>query len=229
MLKHYSCDETLYTLYSTNTILIERDAIMQGMLRQSLVRGAPRLLSPSIALITTLNVRSQLVLWRYPESSKDSQRDKEDRALFAEQLELLPRSFPNLKRLRWVPCGTLYNKDGPRTPVPGNEFDEVQSLFLRPLLRASARLPQLRELLVPVADTIFYGIINHLDRSKRQSFRIGQRLGDIRIWYPFTEQPGTPGPDGGGYWIEYHDSWAKGQKLELPFEGPVRYIEHYLW
>lgn len=217
--KHCSCDDTLRTLYSTNTIWIEREPMIQGMLRQGIVPGAPRLLSPSIALITSLEIRSQLVLWR-----GSSKHDEKDRALFAEQLDLLSRAFPNLRRLKWIPCHAIHSEHGLTTPVPSNQLNEVERLFLLPLLRASANLRQLRELIVPLAIPIFFGIVEHLEKSGRQSFA-GRKIGDVRPWYPFTEQPGNPGPDGGGFWMEYSDHLRFECKWELSLEGSVRFIE----
>jgi hypothetical protein len=168
------------------------------------------LLSPSIALITSLKVRSRLVLWRNQEKDYE-----EDRAEFAEQLDLLPRAFPNLERVRWITGRGIYARHGDWTPVPPDGFDEVERVFLGPLLRASAMLPRLRELVVSLSAVMFFGVVNHLDASRWESF-VGQRVRDMRVWYPLTGQPGNPGPDGGGFWIVYN-----GERGDQLFEGPV--------
>jgi hypothetical protein len=168
------------------------------------------LLSPSIALVTSLKVRSRLVLWRNQEKDHE-----EDRAEFAEQLDLLPRAFPNLERVKWIATKEIYTRVDIYFPVPPHDFAEVERFFLGPLLRATAMLPRLRELVVSLSAVMFFGVVNRLDASRWENF-VGQRVGDMRVWYPLTEQPGNPGPDGGGFWIVYN-----GERGDQLFEGPV--------
>jgi hypothetical protein len=168
------------------------------------------LLGPSIALITSLKARSLLVLWRCEEKSQEK-----DRAEFAEQLDLLPRAFPNLERVGWITHREIYARLGNYSPVPLHDFADVERIFLGPLLRVTAMLPRLRELVVSLSSVMFFGVVNRLDTSRWQDF-VGQKVRDMRVWYPLEEQPGDLGPDGGGFWMVYN-----GERGDQLFEGPV--------
>lgn len=140
--------------------------------------------------------------------------------MLAEQLELLPRAFPNLWNLTWIPSQYVYDCVD---YFPPGQLDELEELLLGPLLHFSTTMPPLRKFIVPIPYQLFFTVIV-LEQQRpegRQDFS-GQSLGKIRIWYPFTLSPGTLGPDGGGFWLVYgevchrklvYDGTAYGQKL----------------
>lgn len=163
-------------------------------------------------LITSLQVRSQLVLWS---CGVRSWREAEDRALLVEQLDLLPRAFPNLQRLEWIPSPEVYS----HMYIHLDELDEAERLLLGPLFRVSARMPAV-QLVVPLPDCLFFSVATLEQRrpAPRQDL-LGQKLGDIRMWYPFTEHEGESEPDGGGFWIVYGEEVKLGQKYDGTFFG----------
>ncbi|KAK4153431.1 hypothetical protein C8A00DRAFT_33792 [Chaetomidium leptoderma] len=150
-----ACDEAMHILYSTNTITIENSILLLGLLQQNLVPGAPRLTGPGMQLMVSLEIHSSLILW----NSRSQPREVEARALLAEQLDLLPRAFPNLRRLKWIPskdvaCDIIYGSLFPQAGDEGADLDlqtlwelsarnlmrlldDVDELLLRPLRMAS--------------------------------------------------------------------------------------------
>ncbi|KAH6631359.1 hypothetical protein F5144DRAFT_570785 [Chaetomium tenue] len=188
--------EALLILYTTNTIAINNGHFFNGLLRQSTIPTAPRIIGPGMRLVTSLQVRSQLILWH----PADDAWMLKNRALLAEQLELLPRAFPNLRSLTWIPDDSTY----PCGFLPSRRLGELEEILLRPLLRLSATMPPLRKFVVPMPYPIFFTLLL-LERQRsegRQDFR-GQPVGEIRMWYPLAVSPGTLAPDGGGFWLVY--------------------------
>ena len=184
--------------------------LLHGIMQQSLVSGAPRLTGPGVHLINALKLRSNVVVWSYDPPDGEAR----DRALLVEQLDLLPRAFPNLQRLE---LASVYHSIEPISR-------EQLQLLLRPLLQASAKMPALKEFIVPVPNKLFLTImtLEQYRPAPRQNF-VGKRLGDIRIWYPFTERPGKPGQGGGGFWIVYGEETNQ----EREYDGTV--LEQLLW
>jgi hypothetical protein len=206
--------ETLFVLYTTNTIAFKDEHLIDGLLRQSTIPGAPRLTGQGMRLVTALQLRSSLILWRSPFYPDDGLIAKH-RALLAEQLELLPRAFPNLWSLTWLPSQCVYDHGD---YFPPGQLDEVEELLLEPLLRFSTMMPTLRKFLVPIPNHLFFTVML-LEQKRpegRQDF-LGQPLGEIRMWYPFTVSPGTLGPDGGGFWLVFGGD----RNREWAYDGTV--------
>jgi hypothetical protein len=157
-------------------------------------------------------VSASIKLWIWGRFAKNG-RQHQDRDVFAEQLDMLPRAFPNLRRLDWTFSRYTHYSRG---ALPLDQLGEVEELLLGPLLRASAGMPSLREFVVRIPDTPFCSVMT-LEQHRpepRQEF-VGQRLGDIQMWYPFAVRPGEPGPDGGGFWLAYGEN----QNWDRVFDG----------
>ncbi|KAL2140497.1 hypothetical protein VTI28DRAFT_3740 [Corynascus sepedonium] len=81
-------------------------------------------------------------------------------------------------------------------------LEEVKEVLLHRLLRLSAGIPTLKELIVPLPTQIFYPLLL-LDQQRpepRQNL-LGQEIKKIRMRYPFTMPTGLAGPGGGGVWL----------------------------
>jgi hypothetical protein len=185
------------------------------MMRQSLVPGAPRVTGPGMQLVTSLQLTSTLVLWHYDMPW----RQVEDRALFAEQLDLLPRAFPHLQRLDWIFRKDVYSgRYGPFV-IQTEEFAEAEEVILSPLLRACAEMSALQELTVGLPENLFWAA-RAVERGRfgpRKDY-IGEQLGKIRMWYPFAERPAERAGDGGGCWLAYGED----EDRERRFDGTAR-------
>lgn len=161
-------------------------------------------------LVTSLQVQSPLILWSH--FLTVDTLILEHRALLAEHLELLPRAFPNLRSLTWVCSRYIYDS---ADFFPSRWLGAVEELLLRPLLRVSTTMPPLRKFVVPIPYQLFFTIML-LEQQRpegRQDF-LGQPLGEIQMWYPFTLSPGTLGADGGGFWLVYGDVLDRGRKYD---------------
>jgi hypothetical protein len=208
--------EALFVLYTTNTIALENEHLFGGLLRQSTIPTAPRIIGPGMRLVTSLQVRSPLILWRSAHRKNDACLLK-NRALLAEQLELLPRAFPNLRSLTWIPSYDTYSSGW----FPLKRLRELEKILLRPLLRLSAKMLPLRKFVVPMPPTIFFTVLLlERQRPEGQQDFLGQPLGKIQMGYPLTVSPGTLGPDGGGFWLVYSGCWGRGLEYGDHRYGP---------
>ncbi|KAK3290988.1 uncharacterized protein B0H64DRAFT_50422 [Chaetomium fimeti] len=219
-----ACDEGLSILYATNTISVHREPFIYGLLQQGIVPDAPRLTGSAMQLVRSLQMRSPLVL-RSASNEERSPREIKNHTVVLEELRLLPRAFPNLRRLEWIPARGVYTR---AERMGLQAVEEIEDLLLRPLLTASAMMPALRELVVPLPFNLFV-LATALERYRpkpKVDFQ-GQKLGSIRMWYPFTVRPGTPGPDGGGFWLVFGENQAREQEFDKRFiikTGPLRHV-----
>lgn len=191
----------MHILYSTNTILMEIMPHIHWLAWEGLCPVAPGLwIGPGAQLITALQVKSYLIidLQGYYTGHGEPRFDEQP-ARILDQIDLLPRAFPNLQHLEWLQCG-FTNEFMER--VRQWDVDKMEEFLLRPLLQAGTKMPRMRELLVALPRHLFFPLISMEQHAPapRQDFT-GQKLCDIRIWYPFTERRGEPGPEGGGLWI----------------------------
>jgi hypothetical protein len=207
--------ELLPVLYATNTISIESQPLIQGLMRQSVVPGPPRVTGQGMQLVTSLQLTSTLVLWHY----YMRWRQVEDRALFVEQLDLLPQAFPHLQRLEWIFRGDVYSGRYGPFMILTEEFAEAEELILRPMLQACAKMSALQELTVGLPENLFWAamVVERRKLGSCQDF-IGQQLGKIRMWYPFTERPGGTGAERVGCWLAYGED----EDREWRFDGTAR-------
>jgi hypothetical protein len=112
------------------------------------------------------------------------------RARFWMQLRYLCQPFPNLRRLLLSFTGLMYNDYSRR---PSEALEDMDTVLLRPLAAAVARLPQLR---VPVVVELPEAVCREL--SSRESIA---KLGITVEWYPRTAYQS---------WIRYPVSTTSG-------------------
>ncbi|KAK1856917.1 hypothetical protein CCHR01_00479 [Colletotrichum chrysophilum] len=98
-------DEVLGVIYSTNTIHIASEPLVQALLQRGL-RDSPRVMGPGIGLVTSLEIK-----WRFDLFSDSIDRVcTEYRRRFTQSLQLLPQAFPGLSRLTLAFEDRLYYK-----------------------------------------------------------------------------------------------------------------------
>ena len=160
------------------------------MLRQDRIQGAPRLLTPNIELIESLQMAFDLKLfcnntWK---SEEAKQRDK-----FYERIELLPHTFPRLRNLILVLGGDTYSKS---VLQPKDNREDLDKVLFEPLLKLRGKFPAMERFVVALPSSI----INQIDEYIKAE-RICQKSGiwQIKAWYPFASNSG----EGQGYWIKH--------------------------
>jgi hypothetical protein len=178
-------------LYATNTIFIESDPLINGLLRQGLVPGAARLTGPGMQMITAIHVRWDLRLWY----GTCREYQAEQRLLFSENLKLMPRAFPRLRQLELIFPPDMYT---PSIPKPEDNMAELETVLMRPLMTASAEIADLQELNVAVPHSVFLafaGLVRDKDEEIKAMLLANGVFG-IKLWYPLTgplEDRGRPG------------------------------------
>lgn len=135
-------------------------------------------------------------------SSQEGPQQDEDRALFAKNLELLPRAFPSLRQLHVILEEVLYES---RCPCPSDNMDEIKAVLLEPLVAASVRLA-LQDFSVAIPSGLFSSI-KSVANQPRTTGAIGRikniNVWDMQLWYPFTDPQHERGRPGKGVWIKY--------------------------
>ena len=182
-----SYNELLSVLFTTNTIFLESQPLIQGLLQQGLP-DAPRLTGRGFELATSLEMRLELTLF----GSHSGSRQDEQRNRFREYLQRIPLAFPSLKRLYLAFEGELYH-DPSLSPYQNRA--QLDAVLLQPLLQLRQNLG-LDKSTISVPASVFEAI---------QCMAPGRGRPDaaaFQIWYPLG--PSDPEPtshDGAGYWI----------------------------
>lgn len=192
---YISYEDTWDVICSTNTIFIQDHPLVGGLLRQYTVPDAPILAGLDMHRITSLIMRCDLTLFG---SIRDTD-EVEQRARFAEYLDLIPRAFPKLTHLQL--------NLGPETyrgrVAPWDGLDEIEDVLLKPLLEMSNKIKGLRDFtaLLPLCLSSLFIFEKAWEESLLAVAAETNPVFIEKVWYPFTakvegcEQPGT------GYWI----------------------------
>ncbi|KAJ6442326.1 fungal specific transcription factor domain-containing protein [Purpureocillium lavendulum] len=192
--------EGIAVFYTSNTILIENQPLIDGFLRQSNLPGQPRLLSLAVQQVTALNMTWHLVLFAQEDSIDEERRD---RAQFETYLELLPRAFPKLRHLTLQFGLDLYS----RMHWPDNVAEEMQVVFYDPLVLMSAKLPDIAETWIALPAGM---MVATLDRCGSRPVLTAQEKSTIdswdyfggQLWYPFMDRTEDRGRPGKGLWLK---------------------------
>ncbi|KAF0323698.1 hypothetical protein GQ607_009144 [Colletotrichum asianum] len=138
-------DEVLSVIYSTNTIHIASEPLIQALLQRGL-RDSPQVMGPGIGLATSLEIK-----WRFDLFSDSTDCVcTEHRRRLTQSLELLPQAFPGLSRLTLAFEDRLYYM----RLRPSENMAEVESVLLKPLLSAATKL-KLQSFDVEVPHSLF--------------------------------------------------------------------------
>ncbi len=188
--------------------------MIDGLLRQGICPGAPRLTGPGVQLIRSLHLKLDFILFYEADRAKEAV----DRARFRQYLDLLPRAFPNLQRLQLVFLGNMYNKP---LPAPMNNVPELHAVVFAPLMEVKAKMG-LKEFSVTLPCFVFINLLALVPEWNEIAIRRKRVDGvyGIPLWYPFEgtqdEQrqtgrgiPVKPGDGGPFYWTRqgsYHQS-----------------------
>lgn len=133
-----SYEDGLDVMCSTSTISIRSKPLRTGLIRQYAIPSAPALTGPAIRQITSLVMTWDLTLF----GSYYDTDEAEHRAQLSEHLELLPRAFPKLTRLRLILKSRTYY----RIARPDNCLEETETALFRSSFEASGRIAELRDL-----------------------------------------------------------------------------------
>ena len=178
---------------STNTVFIRHDPLVRGLLRQYVVPDAPILTGHDIHHITSLIARCDLTFF----GSFDGTDEVEQRARFAEYLDLMPHAFPKLAHLQLDLGPETYNG----MAAPGDRLNEIEDVILKPLLEMSSKIKGLQDFaaLLPLClfDLAF-------EKACKESLLVARNKNRLieKVWYPFTAQVEGCEQPGKGYWIE---------------------------
>ena len=120
-------------MYQTNIVFVESAPLIDGLLRQGICPGAPRLTGRGVQLIRSLHLKLDFILFY----ERDRAREARDRVRFRQDLDLLPRAFPNLQRLQLVFPGDMYLQC---LPAPIKNVPELDAVVFAPLMDAKAKM-----------------------------------------------------------------------------------------
>ncbi|KAL2129117.1 hypothetical protein VTI74DRAFT_8207 [Chaetomium olivicolor] len=190
--------EALYTLYATNSIIVEYQPFILALLRQDRVPDAPRLIGHGLQLITSLCLRTTFSLW--------SVFQDEDRAHFEEYTRLLPLAFPRLQRLEWSLGQNAFIQ---LNTAPQQLLGEFEDVLLRPLLKMRDGMAAMKECIVAVQMSLFFAFAE-LRRQKIATGReyVAKEKHLARLWYPFVAVSEQERVVEKGFWIAFgSDIW----------------------
>ena len=186
-------------MYQTNIVFIESAPLIDGLLRQGLCPGAPRLTGREFQLIRSLHLKLDFHLFY----DRDRAREARDRTRFRQDLDLLPRAFPNLQCLQLIFHANMYLKF---LPAPMNNVPELHAVVFAPLMEVKAKM-RLKEFSVALPYFVFTNLVELvpewmtgevINRHKKVD-----RWHGIQVWYPFdSPQPGQ-GQSGTGRRIPF--------------------------
>ena len=166
--------------------------MIDGLLRQGICPGAPRLTGRGVQLIRSLHLKLDFRLF----DDIDRAREAKDRATYGQNLDLLPRAFPNLQRLQFVFHGDMYLQC---LPAPMNNMPELDAVVFAPLMEVNAKMG-LKEFSVALPHAVFTNLMllvpewrtgEIIRRHKRED-----RFYGIQVWYPFDSTQGEQGQPG---------------------------------
>lgn len=177
-------------IFSKCFIVIGSQPLVEGMLRQERIQGAPRLLTPNIELIESLQMAWDLRLfcnntWKTEETKQ--------REMFSERISLLPHAFPKLKNLIIVLGGDTYCKS---VLQPKDNRGELDKVIFEPLLEMRRKFSAMERFVVAIPSNIITQIDEYA-KAERACQKSG--MWQIQAWYPFRSNSG----EGQGYWIKY--------------------------
>ncbi|KEZ42590.1 hypothetical protein SAPIO_CDS5826 [Scedosporium apiospermum] len=130
--------------------------------------------------------------------SFDGTDEVQQRARFAEYLDLMPRAFPKLAHLQLDLGPETYNGTVP----PWDCLEEIEDIILKPLLEMSNKMKRLRDFSVLMSQCLTCDFFSSKAREESLLAVVNKDGLSGKVWYPFTakleggEQPGK------GYWIE---------------------------
>ncbi len=181
-------------MYQTNIVFIESAPLIDGLLRQGICSGAPRLTGPGVELIRSLHLKLDFQLFHEP----DRAREARDRARFRQDLDLLPRAFPHLQRLQLVFHADMYLQ---RLPAPMNNVPELDAVVFVPLMEFKAKMG-LKEFSVALPHFVFINLMELVPEWRTGEIinRRKKELGlfGIQVWYPFESMQDKQGQTGTG-------------------------------
>ncbi len=186
-------------MYQTNIVFVESAPLINGLLRQGICQGAPRLTGPEFQLIRSLHLKLDFILF----NERDRAREARDRARYVQDLDLLPRAFPNLQRLQLVFDGDMYLQ---RLPAPIKNMPELDAVVFAPLMEVKAKMG-LKEFSVALPYLVFTNLAELvpewmtgevITRHKKED-----RWHGIQLWYPFDIPQPRQGQSGTGRRIPF--------------------------
>ncbi|PKS08517.1 hypothetical protein jhhlp_004902 [Lomentospora prolificans] len=188
-------------LYSTDTFFVESEPLIDALLRQYIVPSAPILTGPDIRRVTLLDMKWNFTLF----GSHDGSDETESRSRFRENLDLIPRAFPCLRRLHIALNGVMYVD----REWPGECLDKIRAVLLDPLLESSKQVRGLQDFNISVERCLFVAFCgmtynereNDESRKRLVKGEIAKNILDWKIWYPFEVEIEERGRTGEGYWI----------------------------
>ena len=156
--------------------------MIDGLLRQGICPGAPRLTGPGVQLIRSLHLKLDFILFHEADRAEE---EAVDRARFRQLLDLLPRAFPNLQRLQLVFPGNMYNKP---LPAPMNNVPELHAVVFGPLMEVKAKkMVRLKEFSVTLPCPVFMNLLTFVPEWNEIATRRKKVDGvcGVPVWYPF--------------------------------------------
>lgn len=186
-------------LYSTNRIFIESQPLVDGLLRQNLIAGAPRLTGDGFQLVTSLQFKLGVVLFHW---GWGSEAEIKSRARFKETLELLPLAFPKLRQLEIILDSNLYLRTSHR---PKDNMSDIEAVLLDPLLALSLKWKGLGHFEVAMP----FNLMSEF-RELMRTFLRGEYANGVRerysslqtLWYPLSSPAEEYGRPGTGFWMK---------------------------
>ena len=190
-------------LYATNIVFIESAALVEGLLRQNLpgcLDAPKRLIESGMQFVSLLRLELDFTLF----NERDRAKETRDRARFIEDLNLLPRAFPKLRRLQLMFPNKVYYQ---RLPEPKSNVVELNTVLFGPLMKASAMMV-LKEFSVTLPHRIFCNLMDLVPSWKTGDIDdLDWKQWEVtQVWYPFNSAQEKQGQPGRGFHVQmsYH-------------------------
>jgi hypothetical protein len=192
-----------YILYATNTFIINTHRLLHAVVAQ-IVPGAPRIISPMIHHVTSLELFASFRLFEHHSITQENPTADEfsERQRFRKFIDLFPKAFHDLARLHiHFENGIFYGFAGIGVL---HKLDDLKNEFLEPLRLLAGKLPRLQYFSAAMEYDVFNKLMIAdcgISRDEHTMMLARDGLHGARAWYPSNALEQERGRPGLGFWV----------------------------